>query len=114
MDSALDFLDHLILYEISRYAALPDRELARRLQCPRAVLLERLERLWQRGYVAFGPENRLSLTQKGLKSRIPLKRAVSGDSEDVRAPGGESFDWTGLYIPEPGWLDNQDNKSGGR
>lgn len=114
MDNALDFLDHLILYEISRHAALPDRELARRLQCPRAALLERLEQLWQRGYVVFGPENRLSLTEKGLKSCIPLKRFVSGDSEDVCAPDGESFDWTGLYIPEPGWPGRQDNKSGGR
>lgn len=114
MDSALNFLDYLILYEISRLSRLPDLELARRLQCPRTVLLERLERLWRKEYVSIDSESRLSLTEKGQTSCIPLKRFFSGDSQNVCAAGGESFDWTALYVPEPGWLDNQDPKSGGR
>lgn len=107
MDSGqpLNFFDELILYEIKQYGTLRDWELAQRLQCPRTVLLQRLEQLLRREFLTFNREgNQLFLTGKGLAACPALEHFYSA-SGDISAFEPEGFDWTALYIPEPGWPD---------
>ena len=106
----LEFFDCLILDHIRRHGGLQDRELAQRMQCPRNLLLDRLEWLYQRGYlsVAPGPEEggrpRYALTEAGRESCIPLTY-FHKTPEALLLSQEEAFDWTGLYLPQPGWLD---------
>ena len=75
----LNFLDYLILDDIRQCGVLRDVELSRQLGCPRGLLLDRLELLCQAGYVQ------------------PTAASASQTEEE--------FDWTPLYLPQPGWLD---------
>lgn len=99
----LDFLDCLILDGIQQYGALRDVELSRHLQCPRSLLLDRLELLCQAKYVLVS-HSRYQLTQAGQERRIPLKYFHAMPPE-LSALQEEEFDWTPLYLPQPGWLD---------
>ena len=100
----LDFFDCLILDGIQRYGALRDVELSRRLQCPRTLLLDRLELLCQEGYVWYSPqEQRYVLTEEGQKEGVPLHYLYTAPEE---RPKQEDFDWTALYLPQRGWQEN--------
>lgn len=103
----LDFLDLLILDNIQRYGALRDVELSRHLQCSRSLLLDRLELLCQADYVSaprHSTESRYQLTQAGQERWVPLKYFHAVPAE-LSALQEEEFDWTPLYLPQPGWLD---------
>lgn len=98
----LNFLDYLILDDIRQYGVLRDVELSRQLGCPRGLLLDRLELLCQAGYVQpAGSEYRL--TREGQEQCVPLNyfHAPAASAPQTE----EEFDWTPLYLPQPGWLD---------
>ena len=64
--------------------------------------LDRLELLCQAGYVQpAGSEYRL--TREGQEQCVPLNyfHAPAASAPQME----EEFDWTPLYLPQPGWLD---------
>lgn len=98
----LNFLDYLILDDIRQYGILRDVELSRQLGCPRGLLLDRLELLCQAGYVQpTGAEYRL--TREGQEQYVPLNYFHAAAASPPKTE--EEFDWTPLYLPQPGWLD---------
>lgn len=98
----LNFLDYLILNDIQQYGILRDVELSRQLECPRSLLLDRLELLYQAGYVQpAGAKYRL--TREGQEQYVPLNYFHAAAVSALKTE--EEFDWTPLYLPQPGWLD---------
>ncbi len=99
----LDFLDCLILDDIRQYGTLRDVELSRQLGCSRGLLLDRLELLCQAEYVQPARAG-YQLTWDGQESCIPLNY-FHIPAEPSAPQTEEDFDWTPLYLPRPGWLD---------
>ena len=98
----LNFLDYLILDDIRQCGVLRDVELSRQLGCPRGLLLDRLELLSQAAYVP-PTGSHYGLTREGQGQCVPLNyfHAPAASASQTE----EEFDWTPLYLPQPGWLD---------
>lgn len=105
--ACLSYIDNLILDDIRHSGTLRDMELARHLRCPRIFLMDRLERLMLDGYIQAGPERRYALTEKGTEAWIPLDPSPEPAEADA---GQEEFDWSGLYIPRAGWMDDRQDR----
>ena|GEM_PF-1743098 len=97
----LDYIDNIILNEISDAGMFDDIKISGYLHCPRTLLLSKLEGLINTGYVVRDGEN-LKLSESGIAEMIPLsKNHFSVPTENFKTDS--FFDWHKPYIPPAGW-----------
>ena len=97
----LDYIDNIILNNISETGMFDDIKTSGYLHCPRTLLLSKLEGLINTGYVVRDGEN-LKLSESGIAEMIPLsKNHFSVPTENFKMDS--SFDWHKPYIPPAGW-----------
>ena len=98
----MKILHFLILDLFYQRGNIDDFALAEYLHSPRSFLLDTLAELLEEGYIIHNP-NGYILTEKGNSARIPL--TFYQDALQTVNWESNKFDWTQLYIPEAGWLD---------
>jgi len=61
-----------------------------------------MEQLLSQRYLLIDDSGGYSLSEKGRTERIPFEAFQLENSQSEHEP--VHFDWTELYIPEPGWF----------
>lgn len=98
----MKIIHFFILDSIYQYGNIDDFSLAKHLHCSRSFLLDELAELLKKGYLTHIP-NGYILTEKGNSARTSL--TFYRDTLHPVNEASNNFDWTELYIPEAGWMD---------